>query len=228
VFGQLCPLEFGAKAGNPRGIIDLDAPTPYCSEANGSGAIEDLIEFGSGGTCAVNETGGCAPQKNGPWYDCVAVQTGNPKKVLDGFNARIQREGSCDDDSSGVEEFDEVLELVFDGPTPATDVYAARVCPNGEISPRIITIIVLESPPPPGNDGHPIVGFASFYVEGCAWDKDAPPSPVDLDPECPNKPGGGPPGHATIFGRFATLTVAGGEVGEFDPSNTLRGISLVE
>ncbi|HXK34633.1 MAG TPA: hypothetical protein VNM91_11560, partial [Dehalococcoidia bacterium] len=189
--GEPCPMEFGSnnnpQGSNPRGILDLQAPGDYCSDASGSGDLEDLIEFGAPGTCLINETGSCDPGKNGPWYDCVAVQTGNPTKVARAFRDRIAREGACDSDGDGIEQFDEVVTLVFDAPGNQDDVYEARDCePNtdgDQISPRLITIIVLDQIPDPGNVGYPIYAFAGMYVMGCTQESDLG-SLSDLDPFC--------------------------------------------
>lgn len=192
---QPCPLDFGAQHGNPRGILDLQAPGDYCSDASGSGSLEDLITTGASGTCLTNSQDACDPTKNGPWYDCVAVQNGNPTKVARGFEARIAKEGACDTNHDGVEQFDEVVTLAFDSPDNSKDVYEPRDCDPStdgvQMSPRLITIIVLQSPPTSGNTGYPIYAFAGIYVEGC---NDDPTSDADLDVKC-TTPGGG---HAEV------------------------------
>ena len=227
IFTQMCILEFGAQDSNPRGIIDLD--NSFCSDATGSGDITDMIANGSDGTCRINTDGFCDPTRNGPWYDCAAVQTGNPKKVIEGFSQRIAREGSCDDDASGVEEFEETVTVLVDTGDPTTSIYEPRECPNGEPSPRIITIIVFEEPPTgSSNLGHPIVGFAGFYTVGCYAGDDPPGDPPVLDFECTELGPGAPPGHVQVFGRFVKLVVSGGDVGPPDPNSTLFGIALVE
>lgn len=187
---QPCGLDFGAQHSNPRGILDLQASGDYCSDATGSGDLEDLIEWGATGSCMINETGSCDPTKNGPWYDCVAVQNGNPTKVGRAFRDRIAREGACDTDGDGIEEFDEVVTLAFDSSDDSKDIYEPRDCdPNTDglqMSPRLITIIVLPAPPSSGNNGYPIYAFAGMYVEGCNQDGD---SNAGLDPKC-DVPGG--------------------------------------
>jgi hypothetical protein len=199
LFGELCPIEGGAHDPNPRGILDLEATSPYCSDANGSGDIEDMIADGASGSCRIhaNPSGGCSPVRNGPWFDCVAVQTGNTANILDGFNTRLLREtGDCDTDGDGIENFDEVVTVVFNGSHPSDDVYEANDCDfsqNGvQPSPRLITIIVLESEPGPGNRGLPIIAFAGMYVSGCWESNDEPPADVtqdDLDPYCDRQGG---------------------------------------
>jgi hypothetical protein len=192
--GEICPLEFGAQDANPRGIIDLEAPGDYCSDAGGSGDLEDLIEFGADGSCRINDLGSCDPDHNGPWYDCVAVQSGNPTKVARAFERRIAREGACDTDGNGIESFEETVILAFDAPDPEDRIYEPRDCDPDtdgmQFSPRLISIIVFEEPPTgPSNTGHPIYAFAGFYLMGCTLSDDAV-SVGDLDPFC-DVPGGG-------------------------------------
>jgi hypothetical protein len=189
IFTTFCPLELGAQGGNPRGMLDLQASGDYCSQAGGSGDIEDLIEWGAPGNCFINTSGDCDPDRNGPWYDCAAVQTGNPKKVLDGVNARVSRDGDCDStygDGDGLDEFNETVELIS-GP-PLTGLYEGRDCdPNTDgkqISPRLITIIVFENPPVPGNRGYEIVAFAGFYLAGCTPEGVVVTNQSQLDTEC--------------------------------------------
>jgi hypothetical protein len=239
----MCPIELGARGGNPdRGMLDLQASGDYCSEAGGAGDIEDMIEWGAPGTCLINTQSppDCDPNTNGPWYDCVAVQQGNPQKVLDGTHARLARDGACDTDGDGVDEFDESVEMVFDTGDPFTSIYEARDCdpdtPGRQISPRLVTIIILEEDPDlSSNTGYPIIAFAGFYLAGCAHEDVTVDDESDLDRDC-DTPGGGPPppgscgapGHCVVYGRFVKLIVAGGEVGPPNDQSTLFGISLVE
>lgn len=186
-FGLPCPLEYGAQGSNPRGVLDLEAGGSLCADASGSGALEETIENGADGTCLINTTGSCNPAKNGPWYDCVAVQTGNAKKIVDGFAARIAREGACDTNGDGVESFVETVTLVVDSTDPAERIYEPRDCEPGtdglQLSPRLVTIIVLDTVPDPGNDGYPIYAFAGFYVAGCSQDV-VVAAANQLDPDC--------------------------------------------
>ena len=230
IFTTFCPIEFGAQGGNPRGIIDLEASGDYCSEAGGAGNIENMIEFGATGNCFINTSGVCNPLKNGKWYDCVAVQTGNPKKVMDGVFKRVSKDGDCDaeyGDGDGLDEFDEVVELQSgSGPT---GTYIGLDCdPNTDgkqISPRLVTIVVLEEPPPPGPDGHPIVAFAGFYLAGCTPEGVPVTDQSQVDTECTT----GPPGHSVVWGQFVTLVVTNqGGVGPPNSQTTIFGITLVE
>jgi hypothetical protein len=183
---QACPIEYDSHGSNPRGILDLQAGGDYCSDARSSGDIEDMILNGAPGICKISRTGTCDPDKNGPWYDCVGVQPGNPTNVQRGFRDRIAREGACDTDGDGVEEWDEVLTLASGTAGTPSAVYEPRDCdPNTDgvqMSPRLITIIVLrEYPDGSNNTGYPIYAFAGMYVEGCNTDSS---SDATLDPKC--------------------------------------------
>ncbi len=210
---------------NPHGILDLQTSDNFCSDSNGSGNIEDVIRDGNGGTCRVNEGNTCDPDHNGPWYDCVAVQNGNTNNVLDGIRQRLALQGPCDTDGDGIDGFSEAVDRV-DPPVvppvpPSQGLYEARACD----SPRIITIIVLDTNPPPGNTGYPIRGFAAMYLLGC-WDSehDGPPpsDPALFDQNCSNQ------GHQEVYGEFLNLTVTNADVGTPTPGGTLFGIALVE
>jgi hypothetical protein len=243
IFTSMCPIELGARTGSSsRGMLDLTAPDDYCSANSGGPAnIEELIEWGAEGTCLIN-TAPANPCGNGPWYDCVAIQTGNTQAVLDGTAARIAREGDCDTDGDGTEEFFETVDVVFNTGVPETSIYEARDCdaaPGEQKSPRLVTIVVLEEEPPQGqsNVGRAIVAFAGFYIAGCAAEGVTVNSEADLDPDCtsPGSPPGprppnscGAPGHCVVYGRFVKLIVAGGGVGPPTDQTTLFGISLVE
>jgi hypothetical protein len=204
VFTVLCPIELGAQGSPPdRGILDLSTDGPECSEAGGSGDIEYLIEWGAGGTCLINEIDDCDPNNNGPWYDCVAIQTGNPKKVLDGTNARLLRDGLCDNpavggNGDGVDDFWETIRLKTDTGDPFTSIYEAKDCDpttdGVQKSPRLVTIIVLEEEPSgPSNKGHPIYAFAGMYLAGCAEEGVVVDDVSDLDRYC-DTPGAMAPG----------------------------------
>ena len=218
---NVCPLEFGSQDQNPRGVIDLVSEGNDCSDANGSGDLYDLILNGASGFCTIDQDDDCDPDRNGPWDECVAVQTGNAKKIINGFADRIAREGSCDFDGDGVEEYEEVTTAV------TGTLREAVTCPNGKISPRLVTIFVLEEDPMPGgggnNQGRPIEAFASMYLEGCTFDNDTDNNTVDNECTVKNKNG-----HIVIWGRFVRL-ITEGDVGPIDPTNTTdMGVALVE
>ena len=243
IYGQLCPLEFGSHDDNPRGILDLDVQRPdeqpNCSQAGGSGDLVDVIEWGSQGVCREHPAGvnaSCNPAQGGPWDSCVATQTGNPRKVLEGFERRLRREGSCDNDGDGIDDFDEAVEGPIAGAGDDA-LYAARTCPNGQPSPRIIVIFVLPEDPPkqgPHNRGFPVVRFAAMYIVGCKASDD----PIDGDitegdftvneRKCNVGGPGNPPGHVVVFGKFVNLLAVGTEIGPVTDDTQLLGISLVE
>ena len=253
-FSNLCPLEGSSWDPNPRGMLDLAASEDYCSEGPVPASIDKLIACSAPGICLINGEipPTCVPAILGPWYDCVVVQDGNPANVLDGVRCRLMGgaackhiphidcstdgEGICDTDGDGIDSFDESVTEITPG------AYQARDCdsttPEEQISPRLVTVIVLDVVPAPGNDGYPIVAFAAFYLEGCA--------PDDYDPNADGKLTQtelyalfatnpeyrqcdvGNPGHQVVYGRWVRLTVAGSGAGPVDPSTTVFGIALVE
>ena len=207
VFTCMCPIGPGAQGV----MLDLEAPGDYCSFAPGDGDVEDLIINGAPGICLINEIDDCDPANVGPWYDCVAVQVGNPKKVMDGTAARLAKDGGCDGpDAGGWDDFFETISLVFDSGDPLTSIYEARDCddltPGKQISPRLVSLVVLKEAPPPtaGTAGHPILAFADFYFAGCASETVTVVDESDLDRYC-TLAGTGPPGQAVIYGRFVNL-----------------------
>ncbi|MEE8543509.1 MAG: hypothetical protein V3S94_06590, partial [Gammaproteobacteria bacterium] len=235
IFTSMCGIEMAAQNGDPRGILDLEAPGGYCSYSPGAGEITDLLADGATGICLINENEppSCDPNNNGPWYDCVAIQDGNPKKVLDGIYARLSRDGDCDGDGNGVDDFDETVDLIFDSDPPGdpfTSIYGAHDCSSADgmqKSPRLVTLFVLEDEPGPGNGGYPIIAFAAFYIAGCAHESEVVVSESDLgDRYCgPSYP---EPGHAVVYGRFVNLIFTGSGISVPTDQTTAFGIALVE
>src|SRR3990172_8826472 len=154
---------------------------------------------------------------------------GNPQKVLNGVHKRVIRDGACDatyGDGDGIDEFGEtVVQQGPGGGPPPQRIYVPRDCDAAtegvQISPRLITIVVLDHPPPPnaGNRGFPIEAFAGFYIDGCTPEGVAVNSQADTDPDCntPPPPGFGV-GHGVVWGQFVKLILSGSGVGE--PNNS--------
>jgi hypothetical protein len=236
IFTSMCPIEMAAQGDNPRGMLDLQAPENYCSYSPGGGDIEELIENSAPGDCRINETGFCDPVKNGPWYTCVAIQDGNPKKVIDGVAARLAKDGACDGAGdapiyNGVDDFYETIYRVTDTGNDFTSIYEARDCdtvtPGMQMSPRIVSLIVLEDTPEPGNYGYPIIAFAGFYIAGCAHESTVVVVENDLDDRYCG-PGFPEPGHAVVYGRFVNLIVTSSGISDATDQTTIFGIALVE
>lgn len=186
-YAELCPLELGAQNENPRGMLDLEAPDDFCSNDTGDGDIEDLIEWGMDGPCLINTSGVCPGAHE--WVDCAATQTGNPKNVLDGTKARLARDGQCDQDGDGMDDFEETVILVAPDPgDPAQNIYSPRDCDPAtdglQMSPRLVTIIVFDEYPTDNNTPYPIVGLAGFYLAGCAGENQTVNSVDDLNRYC--------------------------------------------
>ncbi len=209
IFTSMCPLKMSVQGVSPRSMLDLVAPEDYCSSSPGDGDIENLIENSAPGICLINEIDDCDPNNNGPWYDCVATQVGNPTKVIDGMAARLAKDGGCDGpDPGGVDDFFETINLNFDSGDPLTSTYEARDCdeltPGKQMTPRLVSLIVLEERPGPGTTGYPILAFADFYFAGCASETVVVEDEDDLDRYC-TLAGTGPPGEAVIYGRFVNI-----------------------
>ncbi|MEX0749830.1 MAG: Tad domain-containing protein [Dehalococcoidia bacterium] len=199
VFTKMCGIEYGAQGGPAaRGLIDMSAPDDYCSDTQGGVSNVDEMIAGNVdlGDCEINTSGDCDPTNVGPWYDCVSIQPGNAQKILDGVRMRIAKEElfpstPCDPDGNGIHEFADVVRIVTDTGNPTTSIYEAVDCDldteGDQISPRMVTIVVLEEKPS-GNasQGRPIWAFAGFYLIGCASevidsiDEDHP----DLNKKC--------------------------------------------
>jgi hypothetical protein len=218
-FNSLCPLDYGAGGGNPRGLLDLEAPGDYCSDSSGSGNPRDVILSGATGNCLISETGTCVPPQEGPWHDCVAVQGGNTSQVPRTVSRRLE-DRPCDR-NNGIEEFDETVEEVFPG------VYQARDCntaQNGaQVSPRLVSVIVIDEAPAPSDRGYPIHAFAGFFIAGCGTELS--PSPTVIDPNCDQGGGGG---HTVVYGSFVNLIVENSATGQPTTSTTAYSVSLVE
>lgn len=237
-FGTMCGLEFGAQGPgdcdhNPRGMLDLDTDPGYCSDAGGSGSIEELIRDGPPGMCFVNAGTSCGSD---PWADCASTQTGNKQDVLDGTSARILKNHLCDDnypDPDGVSNVDDLSEAAEAVPPSPTGIYQARDCDpladGKQISQRLVSIIVFDDYPDQNNTGYPIASFGGFYLKGCTKtveecvDPDHEWSVDELNCEMH-----GQIGQVVVCGEFLRLTVEGSWIGRVDPSSTMFSIALVD
>ena len=252
VYTSLCGLEFGAGAPNPRGLLSLDnnpSDGYQCSDARGGASdIAFLIANGGLGQCLINEQTPqvCDPASNGPWLDCVATQGGTPREVLDGTNARITGdppaenpgEPLCDGaDANAIDDFDESVYAPFglDPRGPEFTIYEARDCdpgtPGTQISPRLVTIIVLEEfPDGPSNQGYPIWALAGMRLVGCLVEDEPLPATeggwTDEQRQCRQRGGG--IGRVVVYGQFVNLIIPGGAIAPPVTGTTLFGISLVE
>ena len=239
-YGGLCMIAGGSQSEDPdnpnRGCLDLQTEGE-CSYSPGSGNLEFNIDWGTEGMCLINDTGGCDPGKSGPWYDCVSGQGGCPKqsKVIAAIKDRVSRIGTCDANHNGVEDFSEVTE-----PVPGTPgVYTAKPCntsgPDGASWRLMTTVIIGEDPH--SNNGYPILGFAGFYIAGCADERNFPDilacmgdndDIADcLTPEeqkCKASSGG----HEAVLGKWVDLIMPGSGIGPVDPSTTEFSIALVD
>jgi hypothetical protein len=256
--GQDCIIDFGAQgAGGPaRGPVDIHGVPPgFCSNGQGSANMDEMIATGALGTCQINQgtPPTCSGGNNGPWVDCVDIQSGNQTgPIRSGLACRIRGvgngcpvagEGLCAALPGGngdiIDDFSESTILVFDGPGIAQDIYEPRDCdPSTEgmqISPRIGTIFVIPQNPNVGGNTQPIVGFLAIYIKGCTnHSNNVPPgetpgqtaAQILAERRCDV---GGGQGHIALWSTLLRLTTSGGgEVIAPSPGNTLVGIGLVE
>lgn len=254
-FTAMCILELESQGGNPRGVVDMDIQNPVngdeCGDAQGVTNLEELLRLGADNTCLINRTANqtCDPTTLGPWYDCVGIQTGNARDIVEGLRDRIMGtqtnvgEGLCDSDGNTIDDFDESVELLSgDWNDPANSLFAPKDCdedePGMQISPRLITIFVFPDAPIPGNDGYPNIAFAGFRIQGCGYDKnddgqytDSSDRQLDeFNPKCDvlGGQGGFPAGRVDVLGEFVNLLYEDQGTGPVAPGTTAFAISLVE
>jgi hypothetical protein len=207
-FGAWCELDDGSSdpSTSQRGIIDLETAGTTCS-TNGGNDVRDNVQYGSDATCKIGDL----------VYAQPGAANGNDlrglKSLLAGQGHPAVEDGAqCDKaawgNSDGLDDFGEVLERIDGGTAPAPDaVFQTRAC----VSPRIVTLIILDTfGSNPSVPSH-IVGFASFYILGCVDKNDVPANVL------PNVCGTGSPGQLALWGIFFNKIELNGDVGEFNP-----------
>jgi hypothetical protein len=219
LFGQECTLTFGGGdfTSGEGGALNLyNDGSLNCSGNNTGGGRTYRDEIAAGGaetTCWVlpeGETCDSFPQ------GCVWPQTGNlVGQERQGYFDLIASEGACDaeyGDGNGIDDFDEVVELVSGGPEPGpTTVYAERDCDltqeEVQRSPRLVSLIIIDEFSAQGNPARPIRAFAGFYIKQCEN-----PDTGQVSLIC-NFRAIGNPGHVYITGQFINIVVTNGQVG---------------
>ena len=216
LYGKRCDLTVKDGDSGEYGWLDLDNPEPpappsnVCSEAGG-GADElgEEVEAGGANTyCRVAPIGATTadcearPTNEDPYNWCVEAKTGlNVNKLMKAFNTSVSTEGACDgpdpdDPKDGrVDDFEYSVELVSG--TPETDSAFYQVICD---SPRIITLVIIDSYTSAGNPVVPIRAFASFFIEGVVADGVEYPK---FDPQ-------GNIGQFHFYGRFVNILGDGG------------------
>ena len=207
LYGKRCDLSVMDKVSGEASWLDLDnpplpnPPSDVCSE-KGGGANELGDEIGQGGAntiCHIADDAFDAADCTDAMNWCVRSKTGaQPNKVMKAFNTLFQSEGDCDANGDGIDEFGTSIELVSG--TPETDSAFYRVKRD---SPRIVTLIIVDTFDPTGQSLMPIRAFASFFVEACTNDKTGQ---VVEYPKCDPK---GQIGQFNIVGRFINIVGEG-------------------
>jgi hypothetical protein len=224
-----CILEYGMLRA-----VDMPDGGDICSDAGAGASLPALIASGARGDCVVDANDTCAG--SGAWRDCVAVRAldaegaepcGSPDRdecaIMHGLDARLASTGT------GCNTFDNALDQI-DGNDHHDDrehnVYAARLCDGGAISPRLVTLFVLHDEPAsdPGNAGHDVRGFAVFHVEACRFEvtNSDPPDDPPWDPACQARTAAD---RVQVGVRFVRL-LAQGDIGPADETTTSFGIAL--
>lgn len=220
LFGAECTLTFGGGdfTSGEGGALNLyDDGSLNCSGNNTGGGRAYRDELSNGGantTCYVLPEGEtCDTFPNG----CVYPQTGNlVGQERQGFGDLLASEGDCDalyGDGDGIDQFDEVVDVAAGGPGPSpTTVYVSKDCDLDEadkqISPRLVSLIIVEQFTEQGNPPKPILAFAGFYIKQCESDDDPPQVSEVCDFQAI-----GNPGQVVVRGQFLNILVTNGTVG---------------
>jgi hypothetical protein len=205
-FGEDCyfridnvPLTGAVRLGTDEG--------DPCDSGSGANDYENNIVNGSGAVCAVG--------------DLIRSETGNiTAKTWDGVRDMIAGEGACDalnGNGDGIDQFDEAFSSAIGEPGP-DEVFTPRNC----VTPRAITIVVVEDAPTGPSNYQPIAGFAAFYVIRCETTGTGTVKEYE-DCNIPNNERSS----ARLYGRFMRVLEYEGDIGDFDPFGT-NVIRLVE
>ncbi|MCH8009131.1 MAG: Tad domain-containing protein [Chloroflexi bacterium] len=171
-----------------------------CDDGQGGSVYGENILEGSGAVCAIGDLVRSEPGN-------ITAQTWNSVRDM------IAGEGECDalnGDGDGIDQFDESYSTAIGVPGP-DEVFSARDC----ITPRAITIIVLEDAPTGTSDYQPIYGFAAFFVIRCETTGGGTITEYE-DCDIPNNERSS----ARLYGKFMRVLEFEGEIGAFNPFGT--------
>jgi hypothetical protein len=238
LYGKRCDLTVKDGDSGEYGWLDLDNPCPLgecapsnvCSEGGGgANELGEEVEYGGANTyCRVAPIGAttadCQARSTNedPWNWCVEAKTGlSLNKLMEAFNTLVKDEGACDgpdadDPEDGkVDDFEYSVEL--QSGTEGTDsAFYDEICD----SPRIITLVIIDSYTSAGNPVLPIRAFASFFIEGVAiLDNDG----MVVVGEYPKFDPQGNIGQFFFYGRFMNIVGDGGAgyVTDWSPKRVL-------
>jgi hypothetical protein len=174
---------------------------------------DEIAQGGANTTCYVappGTTSADCTEPPPPGWDypfvnfCVwpKTQVGGNTPIQRAFEDLIATEGACDaasDAAFGADAnaIDDWLEVVVaangdPAPDPGTTTFSRRAC----TSPRLVTLIIIESFSDQGNGPTPIIAFASFYLDGCILDG-------VVYRTCDIQGGGG--GQTSLYGFFMNI-----------------------
>jgi Putative Flp pilus-assembly TadE/G-like len=216
LFGQECVLTFGASdttSGEGGSIRLYDDGSAACSESNAAGGNDYLDEIEQGGantTCHVykyfnDPAKTCSDDPGGCVYPLTGVRA-TPE--LNAFETMIASEGECDAEfgnGDGKDQFLEALEAVNGDPTPDPDtIFSERDC----VSPRLVSLVIVDQFGVQGNPPMPIEAFAGFFIKGCVSDDGS-----QFSEKCKKSDFQGGIGQTRIQGFFVNILVTAGDVG---------------
>lgn len=208
LFGQECILTFGAgsqtsgEAGSLRlyndGSLDCSGP-----QTGGNNTYLDEIRFGGANTtCHVLPSGEtCQSDPSGCVWPLTGVGAVPQQRAIGDL---LAAEGECDrsfGNGNRIDEFLEVVEAVDGDPSPSPDtLFARRDC----VSPRLVSLIIIQQFDVQGNAPSPIEAFASFFIKGCQ-------NSSGFSATC-QLPGG--QGQVALVGFFVNILETQGGVGQ--------------
>ena len=226
VFGQYCELAFGAgtQTSGEGGLLRLfDDGSLNCSAPNTGGGQTTQNELSSGGadtTCAVAPPGTTSADCVSGVNYCVwpKTQAGGTNPIQQSIQTLLSTEGQCDSlfgNHDGIDDWLEVVQATNGDPNPApgTTTFARRAC----TSPRLVSLIIIQSFSEQGNGPAPILAFATFFIQGCV-------NSGTVYRTCDIQGGGS--GQTSLYGFFMNIL----NVGSLGPPNNYgqRAIALVE
>ncbi|HXF50536.1 MAG TPA: Tad domain-containing protein [Dehalococcoidia bacterium] len=231
LFGIECKLGFGAgtTTSGEGGLLRLyNDGSLDCSSPNTGGGNTVTDEIASGGadtTCYVAPPGTTAEDCVDGVNFCVwpKTQPGGTNPVQKALQDLLSGDGACDalfgdelGTANGRDDFLEVVKPVNGdlNADPGTTTYEKR--PECD-SPRLISLVIIDSFSENGNGPAPIRAFASFFIKGCVLDG-------AYEPYCA-KPSGSV-GQTELWGFFINTL----NIGRIGPINEYgqRAIALVE
>jgi len=199
----------GCPNPGPSPCPDADPDDITCGPTGGgANTYQENIVNGSPAECTIGDVINSQP----------GLATGPTFGALEDL---LAGEGECDDENGsppdGIDQFEESF-VATNGSTsaPGPDV---TFSPNGCTTPRAIHIIIFDEFTGNGQQDHPILGFAAFFLEQCEV-RQSETSEVIVaiyeDCDVPN----GQRARAQVRGFFMSILELEGDIGDFDEFGT--------